>query len=66
MWMMLVPHRRHAYRSPRPVTDIALLIYNWMMFEPHRYHAYGSPSLVTGIASHVYLQMFVPNRKHTY
>jgi hypothetical protein len=37
---MIVSHRKHTYRPPRPVTGIVLLLYMQMMFEPHRKHTY--------------------------
>jgi hypothetical protein len=38
-----VPHRKHAYGPPRPVTGITLLLYMYMMFVSHRRHTYRLP-----------------------
>jgi hypothetical protein len=48
--MMFVPHRKHAYRTPRPVSGIALLFYMQIIFVLHRKHTYGPPRPVTGIS----------------
>jgi hypothetical protein len=67
MWMILVPHRKHDYWPPQPVTGIALLVYMWMIFVPHRKHGYWPPQPVAAIALLVYMWMiFVPHRKHGY
>jgi hypothetical protein len=47
--MMFVPHRKHAYGPPRPVTEISLLYYKQMMFIPHREHIWNS-TVCYGIA----------------
>jgi hypothetical protein len=47
MKMMFVPHRRHTYGPPRPVTWIVLLFYIPVMFIPHRKPMHGPPRPVT-------------------
>jgi hypothetical protein len=47
---MIVPHRRHIYGPPPPLTLRALLFYMQMMFVPCRKHAYGSTRPVRGIS----------------
>jgi hypothetical protein len=36
--MMSVPHRKHAYGPPLPVTGSPFLFYTYIMFLPHRKH----------------------------
>jgi hypothetical protein len=62
--MVFVPHRKHTYGPPRPVTEIALLSFMYMIFVPHRKHTYGPPRPVAEIALLSYMSMmFVPHRK---
>jgi hypothetical protein len=44
--MMLLPHKKHTYRPPWPVTGIFLHFYMQIMFVPQRKHTYGSPRLL--------------------
>jgi putative effector of murein hydrolase LrgA (UPF0299 family) len=61
---MFVPHKKHTYRLPQPITGIALLFYMLMKFVPHMKRTYGPPRPVTGIAllSRLYM-IFVPHMK---
>jgi hypothetical protein len=57
--MMFVFHRKHTYEPPRPVTEIALLLYMNMTFVRHRKQTYGPPRAVTGLAL-LYLNVNFP------
>jgi hypothetical protein len=48
--MMFVPHWKHTYGPPCPVTGIALLFHMQMMFVPHWKHTFGPPWPVAEIA----------------
>jgi hypothetical protein len=48
--MMFVPHRKHAYGPPRPVTVLALRFHKYMMLVLHREHTHGPSQPVTGTA----------------
>jgi hypothetical protein len=49
LWIMLVPHKKHTYGPPRPVTAIASLFHMWMMLVRHRKSICVPPRPVTGI-----------------
>jgi hypothetical protein len=53
--IFFLPHMKHIYETPRPVTEIALLFYMYLMFVPHRKHTYGIPHPVTGISLFLYV-----------
>jgi hypothetical protein len=46
--MIFIPHRKHIYGTPLPITWITLLFYMQMIFISHRKQACGSPQPVTG------------------
>jgi hypothetical protein len=62
---MFLPHRKHTYGPPRPVTEIALVIYTYMLFLPHRKHTYGPSRPVTRIARYLYVDD-VPTSQETH
>jgi hypothetical protein len=63
---MIVPHRKHTYRPPRPVAGISTFLYVHDVRTSQEI-TYRPPRPVTGITLIfcTYL-MFVPHSKHTY
>jgi hypothetical protein len=65
---MIVPHRKHIYRPPRPVTVIALLIYIYIyiMFVPHRKYVSTSTACYGNIFTYIYTHKYVRISQETY
>jgi hypothetical protein len=70
---MFVPHRKHTYRPPRPITEIALLLYvdnvctsQETCIYIYIYICIGLHGLLRGYLYYLDVDMFVPHRKHIY